>query len=57
MTEKWTQLALGAWLIISPWLLGFYDVSLAKWSSVLVGAALVLINLWGMYGKGGGGAA
>ncbi len=37
---------LGAWILISPWLLGFSDVSLAKWSNVLCGLALIVAGTW-----------
>ena len=35
-------------MIISPWVLGFSDVSLAKWCNVLIGLALVIMATWTM---------
>ncbi len=46
MTERWIDIAIGAWLIISPWVLGFSDSFLVKWSSVLCGIVLVVMNAW-----------
>ena len=34
------SVALGAWLIISPWVLGFQDVTYAMWSAVATGIVL-----------------
>lgn len=44
MTERWVSVAIGGWLIISPWVLGFSDNFLAKWTSVLCGIVLVLLS-------------
>ncbi|MGB7957985.1 MAG: SPW repeat protein [Minisyncoccia bacterium] len=43
MAERWTLAVMGAWLIVSPWVLGFSDNFLAKWTNVLCGIVLVLI--------------
>jgi hypothetical protein len=45
-TERWIIIAVGVWLIISPWILGFSDEVLVKWSSVLCGIILVVMNVW-----------
>ncbi len=49
MNPKWVGLISGAWLIISPWVLGFSEVSLAKWSSVLVGLMLASTYIWDLF--------
>jgi len=46
MTERWIDIVIGGWLIISSWVLGFSDSVLIKWSSVLCGLILVVINVW-----------
>jgi hypothetical protein len=51
MTANWTELTLGIWLIVSPWLLGFSSISVMKWSNLMVGLLLVLINVWIIFGK------
>ena len=51
MKREWTALILGAWVLVSPWILGFSLFAFAKWSNVLVGLALVLVNAWAIFGK------
>lgn len=51
MAVQWTGIAIGAWVIVSPWLLGFSDISLAKWSNVITGGTLALVNVWSIFGK------
>jgi hypothetical protein len=48
--EHWTELVVGAFVLISPWLLGFSDIALAKWGNVLCGLVLVIVNVWAIYG-------
>ncbi len=38
-------------MIISPWILGFSDISLAKWCNILLGLLLVLMNAWVLFGE------
>ena len=42
--EELTNFLLGAWLIISPWVLGFYTDKLATWNLVVVGAVVAAIS-------------
>jgi hypothetical protein len=44
--EEWTELGLGAWLMISPWLLGFAAMEGAMLMAVLTGLAIVVLALW-----------
>jgi hypothetical protein len=46
MTERWIDVVIGGWLIVAPWVLGFSDEVLVKWSSVLCGLVLVAMNVW-----------
>jgi SPW repeat-containing protein len=49
--EEWTNLALGIWLILSPWLLGFAHTSAMHFSTI-VGAAVAFLSaleLWLLY--------
>lgn len=50
MTNRWTGFIVGIILIISPWVLGFSDISLAKWCNVLIGLLLVFMNVWMILG-------
>jgi hypothetical protein len=49
VTKAWIQFAMGFWILISPWLLGFSEISLAKWSNVLLGLTLILLNSWTVF--------
>lgn len=51
VNEHRIELTLGALILIAPWLLGFSDVPLARWTDVLCGLALVLINIWSLFGS------
>jgi hypothetical protein len=35
--EEWVNAALGAWLIVSPFILGFGSVTAALWNQLIVG--------------------
>lgn len=39
--EEWVEIALGIWLVLSPWILGFADVRALVWSSVISGVILI----------------
>jgi len=51
MWNGWLKLLLGIWLIGSPWILGYWKVSAALWSQIIVGVLLVLLSLWQLVGK------
>jgi hypothetical protein len=54
---KWlsrAQIVVGIWLIVSPWILGFYKFTPALWSSLVSGACVGLIGLWELFGRDGG---
>jgi SPW repeat len=47
--EEWTNLLLGLWAVVSPWLFGFQGNVAATWTYVIVGcvvAAFAGIQLW-----------
>jgi hypothetical protein len=50
MSRKWTEFVIGIILIVSPWVLGFSDISVARWCNVFIGLALVLISAWELFG-------
>ena len=37
VAPEWTNVGLGAWLLIAPWVLSFSDDAVAGWTSMLVG--------------------
>lgn len=45
MSKKWVTLIIGLWVMVSPWVLGFSEIELAKWSNVIFGLALVIIGV------------
>lgn len=51
MKTYWTGFVVGIWLIISPWILGFSGISLAKWDSVFIGLILTLVFGWEIFGE------
>jgi len=44
--EEWTEVALGVWLVISPWVLGFEGLLNAKMNDIVVGIAVLVLALW-----------
>lgn len=46
--EEWTNVALGTWLLVSPWLLGFSASMALLWNAVIVGIAVVLFAGWAL---------
>lgn len=44
--EEWTETALGAWAVVSPWALGFSGLQLAMYSTVAAGVVVVVLALW-----------
>ncbi len=50
MTEYWTALGIGIMMIVSPWVLGFSDISLAKWCNIILGLILAIAGAWKIFG-------
>ncbi len=48
---SWVKLALGVWVFVSPWVLGFAAIPLALWSNVISGTGIVILTLWSLFGK------
>jgi hypothetical protein len=44
--EEWVNTALAAWLIISPFILGFSTLSVALWNQLIVGVLVGALSLW-----------
>lgn len=44
--EEWIECALGAWLVISPWIIGFGMHRAAMLTAVITGAVIVALALW-----------
>lgn len=46
--QDWTNLVLGAWLFVAPWLLGFAGSAAAAWNAWLSGAVVVVFAVWAL---------
>jgi hypothetical protein len=44
--ETWVNLALGIWMIASPWVLGFRGTLAARDAAVVVGLVVVVMAVW-----------
>lgn len=44
--EEWSEGILGAWMIVSPWVLGFHEVRNAVIATVLTGVVVMVLALW-----------
>lgn len=42
----WAVLILGAWMIVSPWILGFSANAVARDGAMALGALVFLVSLW-----------
>jgi hypothetical protein len=50
MARNWTEFVIGIIMILSPWVLGFSEISLARWCNVLIGLVLTLMSAWTLFG-------
>jgi hypothetical protein len=44
--EEWVNAVLGAWLILSPFILGFGGLMNATWNQIVVGAIVGILAIW-----------
>jgi hypothetical protein len=47
--RDWATVALGLWLIASPWVLGFADHTAAMWNALLLGVAIAAVEFIDVY--------
>ncbi len=47
--EEWLNLALGLWLVASPWMLGFTGNLRAFWPHMVVGLLTAAISAWAVW--------
>lgn len=47
---NWVQLILGICVFVSPWILGFSDITTALWSNIIIGVLIVIFSLWEIFG-------
>lgn len=46
--EEWASFAIGIWLAISPWVLGFNSIAAATWNAVIVGLVVAALAMWAL---------
>jgi hypothetical protein len=46
--EEWANLALGGWLLVSPWVLGFATSTALMWNAVMFGALVLVFAGWSL---------
>lgn len=44
--QEWANLVLGAWLVVSPWTLGFSALQAATVNAVIVGLIVAALAIW-----------
>ena len=47
--EEWVNVVLGAWLIVSPWLLNYAVMGAAAWNHVIVGLLVLVLSSWSIW--------
>lgn len=47
--EEWTECALGAWMVVSPWVLGFNMHRDAMVTAVTMGLVIAALALWTLF--------
>lgn len=47
---NWSEFALGLWVLVSPWILGYWRITTALWSGVVAGVLIILLSLWRIVG-------
>jgi hypothetical protein len=46
--QEWANVALGLWLAVSPWILGFSALVPAMWNALIVGCVVAALALWAL---------
>jgi hypothetical protein len=44
--EEWVNTALGAWLVVSPWILGFSELTTALLNQIVIGLLVGALAIW-----------
>lgn len=45
--EEWVNLIAGAWLFVSPWVLGYAAAdTVAMWNAMIIGALVFVLSIW-----------
>ena len=49
--SSWINLALGAWVLVSPWVLGFSEVNRPTWNAVVTGVGIAVVAAAAVSGR------
>lgn len=49
--EEWLAVLFAAWLIVSPWILGYGAFTTAIWNQIVVGIVVLVLALWSAYAE------
>ena len=49
--QEGITMALGTWLLVSPWVLGFSAIASMMWSAVVIGVLVVVCSVFGLIKK------
>lgn len=44
--EAWAVLVLGLWLVVAPWIVGFTNVAVARWTHIVLGLIAAAVAAW-----------
>jgi len=44
--HEWAIVGFSAWVLASPWILGFSAVNLARWSNIISASSIIFLVLW-----------
>ena len=47
-SAEWTNLLLGAWLFVAPWILSFTGSPAAAWNAWIVGLVVMFLAVWAL---------
>lgn len=47
--QDWATLALGVWLVVAPWVVGYSGNEAATWNGVVLGVAVIVLTLVDAY--------
>lgn len=51
--EHWVSLAIGAWLIVSPWVLAYSALQAAFWNQIVTGIIVCALAIWAAASESG----
>ena len=46
--KEWANVVFGAWLVVSPWVLGFSALQVATLNAVIVGVGVAALAIWAL---------